>query len=197
MGNRNQYSWNYQQSNAQEVSSLLEAGRVSTLSLKAPNLHGKRTSDRAWHVAGSNALIGLETKGSKVLAGVAAMSVSSGSWGSPSRNLSEFTGEVEGESGVNVLDGAVTNFVSKQWVQNHDSIAVELNLGHHVVTKDDSQQQGNDGQAINSRLLGRKEQRLYGGEARQYQGGYSNDIARGGSFHPEIVARKEQFNGNL
>jgi hypothetical protein len=125
------------------------------------------------------------------------MSVSSGSWGSPSRNLSEFTGEVEGESGVNVLDGAVTNFVSKQWVQNHDSIAVELNLGHHVVTKDDSQQQGNDGQAINSRLLGRKEQRLYGGEARQYQGGYSNDIARGGSFHPEIVARKEQFNGNL
>mgnify|MGYP007070465846 CR=1 FL=1 len=197
MGNRNQYGWNYQQSNAQEVSSLFEAGRVFPFSLKAPNLHGKRSSDRAWHVAGSNALIGLEAQGSKVLAGVTAMSVSSGSWSSPSRNLAEFSGQGEGKSGVNVLNGTVTNFVSKQWVQNHDSIAVELNLGHHVVAENNSQQQGDDGQAINSRLLGGVEQRLDGGQARQRQGGYSNDIARGGSFHPEIVARKEQFNGNL
>ena len=197
MGNRNQYGWNYQQSNAQQVGSLLEAVRVSPFSLKASNLHGKRTSDRAWHVAGSNALVRLEAQGSKVFAGVAAMSVSSRSWSSPSRNLAEVTGQGQSKSGVNVLDGAVTNFVAKEWVQNHDSVAVELNLGHHVVAKNNSQQQGNDGQAISSRLLGGVEQRLDGGEARQRQGGYSNDIARGGSFHPEIVARKEQFNGNL
>lgn len=197
MGNRNQYGWNYQQSNAQQVGSLFEAVRVFPFSFKASNLHRKRTSDRAWHVAGSNALVGLEAQGSKVLAGVAAMSVSSGSWGSPSRNLAEFTGEGEGESGVNVFDGTVTNLVSQEWVQNHDLVTVELNLGHHVVTENNSEQQGNDGKAINSRLFGGVEQRLDGSEARQNQGSYSNDIARGGSFHPEIVARKEQFNGNL
>lgn len=197
MGNHNQYGWNHQQSNAQEVSSLFKGVGVRTLGLKAPNLHGKRSSDGAWHVAGSNALVGLEAQGSKVLAGVAAMPVSTRGWSSPSGNFAELSREVQSKAGVNVFDGAVTNFVSNEWVENHDSIAVELDLGHHVVAKNDSQQQCNDGQAIDSCLLGGVEQRLDGSEARQNQGSDSNDITRGGSFHPEIVARKEQFNGNL
>lgn len=197
MGNRNQYGWNHQQSNAQQVGSLFEAVGEFTFSLKASNLHGKRSSDGAWHVTWSHALVGLEAQGSKVLTGVAAMPVSSGSWGRPSGNLAKFSGQSQSKSGVNAFDSAVTDFKAKQWVENNDLVTVELNLGHHVEAKDNSQQQGNDGQAIDSRLLGREEQRLNGSEACQDQGGYSNDIARGGSFHPEIVARKEQFNGNL
>lgn len=197
MGNRNQYGWNHQQSNAQQVGSLFEAVGEFTFSLKASNLHGKRSSDGAWHVTRPYALVGLEAQGSKVLTGVAAMPVSSGSWGRPSGNLAKFSGQSESKSGVNALDSSVTDFKSQQRVENNDFVALELNLGHHVEAKDNSQQQGNDGQAIDSRLLGREEQRLNGSEACQDQGGYSNDIARGGSFHPEIVARKEQFNGNL
>lgn len=197
MGNRNQYGWNHQQSNANQVGSLFEAVGMASLGLVAPNLKCKRPADCAWQIAGSNALIGLEAESLKVLAGVAAVAMSAGSRGRPGRNLAKFSGEVEGETGVDLLDGPVTDFVAQQRIDNDDSIASELNFWDHVVTKHNSQQQGDDCQTGKASLLGGVEQRLDGGKARQHQGAYGNDIARGGSFHPEIVARKEQFNGNL
>lgn len=197
MGNRNQHGWNHQKSNPQEIGSLFEAVGMSSFSLKASDLKGKRATYGAWHVAGSNALIGLEAKGSKVLAGVTAMPMSAWGWSSPGGDFAEFSTEVQSKSGVDVFDGPITDFIPQQWVNDYNSITVELNLGHHVVAENNSQQQGNDGNTSDARLLGGVEQRLDGSEARQYQGSYSNDIARGGSFHPEIVACKEQFNGNL
>ena len=160
------------------------------------NLQSEGTGNGAWHVAGSNLLALLEPHDSKVLLGVTAMTMSGRSWGSPSQNLSELTLEGERESGVDILDGGNTDFVPSEWIHDHYALSTNADSGYDVVGKNNAQNQGNNGNAADTSLLAGVEA-LQAGDTTQDQTCNGNDITRGGSFHPEIVACKEQLNGNL
>jgi hypothetical protein len=118
------------------------------------------------------------------------------SWSSPSQNLSEFTLEGESKSGVDILDGGHADFVPSEWVDDYHLGLINTHSGEDVVGIDNAQNQGNNGNATNTSFEALVEA-LQAGDTTQDQTCNGNDITRGGSFHPEIVARKEQFNGNL
>ena len=196
MRNQNSYAWKGNAQNANPVGGALVASVSGFFGHGSANLQGEGAGNGAGQIAGSNLLTFLETHDSKVLLGVTAVSESGWSWGSPSQNLSEFTSEGESESGVDIFDGGNTDFVPSEWVHDHYALSTNADSGYDVVGKNNAQNQGNNGNAADASLCAGVEA-LQAGDTTQDQTCNGNDITRGGSFHPEIVARKEQFNGNL
>ena len=196
MRNQNSYARQGNAQNAKPVGGAPIAS-VSGLFLDgSANLQGEGAGNGAGQIAGSNLLTFLETNDSKVLLGVTAVSQSGWSWSSPSQNFAEFTLEGESESGVDILDGGHADFVPQQWVEDYHALSTKADSWDHVVGIDDAQNQGNNRNATHTSLCAGVEA-LQAGDNTQDQTCNGNDITRGGSFHPEIVARKEQFNGNL
>lgn len=196
MRNQNSYARQGNAQNAYPVGGATVASIAGLLLQGSANLQRKGAGNGAGQVAGSNLLAVLEAHDSEVLLGVAAVSKSRRSWGSPSQNFAEFTPKGESKSGVDIFDGGQTDFVPSQWVDDYHAFATKAHRGNHVVGENHTEHQGNDGQTPESRLWALVEA-LQTGDTAQDQTCNGNDITRGGSFHPEIVARKEQFNGNL
>ena len=196
MRNQNSYARQGNAQNAKPVGGALIASISGLFRHGSANLQGKGAGNGAGQVTGSNLLTLLEAHESKVLLGVTAVSQSGWSWSSPSQNLSEFTLEGESKSGVDILDGGHADFVPSEWVDDYHLGLTNTHGGENVVGIDNAHNQGNNGNATNTSFEALVEA-LQAGDTTQDQTCNGNDITRGGSFHPEIVARKEQFNGNL
>ena len=182
--------------NASPVWGSQVAGVSGILSHGFANLHGKGSGNGAGKVAGANLFTLLEAQDSKVLFGVAAVSESRRSWSSPSRHLAKVTGEVQGKAGVDLLDRPKANLMASQWVEDVNLVGLDLEGWNDVVGVNNAQNQHNNRNASDASFEAGVEA-LQAGNASEEQTCKCNDVARGGSFHPEIVARKEQFNGNL
>ena len=196
MRNQNSYA---RQGNAQKANPVRGAlvAPVSGFFLHgSSNLKSEGAGNGAGQVARSNLLTILESHDRKVLLGVTPVAMPRRSRGGPSQNLSELTLEGERESGVDILDGGNTDFVPSEWIHDYYALTTHADSGYDVVGKNNAQNQGNNGNAADTSLLAGVEA-LQAGDTTQDQTCNGNDITRGGSFHPEIVARKEQFNGNL
>ncbi len=196
MRNQNSYARQGNAQNAKPVGGAVIASVSGLLRHGSANLQGEGAGNGAGQIAGSNLLTLLEAHESEVLFGVTAVSEPRWSWSSPSQNLAEFTPEGESESGVDILDGGHADFVPSEWVEDYHLGLPNTHRGEYVVGIDNAHNQGNNGNATHASFEARVEA-LQAGDTTQDQTCNGNDITRGGSFHPEIVARKEQFNGNL
>lgn len=182
--------------NASPVWGFEVAGVTRVLRHGFANLHGKGAGNGAGKVAGSNFFTLLEPQDSKVLFGMAAMSESRGSWSGPSRHLSKVTGQVQGKASIDLLDRSKADLMTSQWVEDVNLVGFDLEGWNDVVGVNNAQDQHNNRNASDASFEAGVEA-LQAGNASKEQTCKCNDVARGGSFHPEIVARKEQFNGNL
>ena len=196
MRNQNSYARQGNAQNAKPVGGAPIASVAGLVLDGSANLQREGARNGAGQIAGSDLLTLLEAHDGEVLLGVAAVSQSRWSWGSPSQNLAELTPERECESGVDIFDGGQADFVPREWVEDYYAFNVKAHSGKNVVGEDSAHNQGHDGDTADS-SFGALVEALQACDTTQNQTCNGNDITRGGSFHPEIVARKEQFNGNL
>jgi hypothetical protein len=150
----------------------------------------------AGQIAGANLLAFFEAKGSKVLSGVGAVSESGRSWSSPDRHRTEVAGYLQGEAGVYRFDGSKAYFVANKRISNNQALIVKVNAWEDVVGEDDSCQQQDYRNSLNASLSGGVEQGLDARQSGKYECGNGDDVTGRRSFHPQIVSRKEQTNGN-
>lgn len=187
------------QGNAQHTQEIYAPAVVTglpTLLDRPSNLQRVAAGYGAGQIAGANLLAFFEAKGSKVLSGVGAVSESGRSWSSPDRHRTEFAGYLQGEAGVYRFDGSKADFVANKRISNNQALIIEVNAWEDVVGEDDSCQQQDYRDSLNARLRGGVEQGLDAREGGHDKRGNGNDVTGRRSFHPQIVSRKEQTNGN-
>ena len=150
----------------------------------------------AGQIAGANLLAFFEAKGSKVLTGVGAVSESGWSWSSPDRNRTEVAGHLQGEAGIYRFDRSKAYFVANQRISNNQTLIVKVNAWEDVVGEDDSCQKQDYRNSLDASIRGGVEQGLDARQSGKHQCGNGDDVTGRRSFHPQIVSRKEQTNGN-
>ncbi len=183
------------QSNTQSVNAF-GVGLVGLGLLERSFDHqGVGAGNGAWKITGSNVRTVLQVKSSKVLGGVATVPKSSWSWCCPGGNLSEIATDVQGVSSIEVFDGAKSNLVSENRIDNNQPVLSKIQVGDDVVAEDQSQNQKNNCCTFSTGLGFGKEESLNQGESSHDDCEYGNQVTRGGSFHPVIFARKERING--
>ncbi len=196
MAKQNSYS---RQGNAQHTQKIHASAVVAGLPalLERPSdLQRIAAGDGAGQIAGANLLALFEAKGSKVLAGVGAVSQSGWRWSGPDGYRTEVAGNSKGEAGVYRLDGSQANFVANKRISNDQALTVKVNTWKDVVGEDNSCQQQDYRDPLYASLLGGVEQGLDAREGSHDQRGNGDDVTGRWSFHPQIVSRKEQTNGN-
>lgn len=155
------------------------------------DLVGKRAGNRAGKISRANGFAGLESQELEILGGGAAVSVSTGSWSSPSRDGLAFTDELQGETSVNIFDSSKADFTFGQWVSDNNKVGFDFHLGENVVSPNQSEQEQHNAAGLDTVLL-IEPNRLNHGQAGQYQARYGNYVARSRSvIHSQILSRQE------
>ncbi len=180
----------------QEIYAPAVVAGLTTLFDRPSNLQRVAAGYGAGQIAGANLLAFFQAKGSKVLSGVGAVSESGRSWSSPDRHSTEFAGYLQGEAGVYRFDGSKADFVANKRISNNQALIVNVNAWEDVVGEDDSCQQQDYRDSLYASLLGGVKQGLDACEGSHDQRGNVDEVTGRWSFHPQIVSRKEQTNGN-
>ena len=191
----NDQSWQQNKSNTQGVDSL-GVGHVG-LRLFERSLYQQSVGTRysAGQIAGPYVRPFFEIEGSKVFARVGSVSKSSRSGCCPSGNFSKLSADIQRVAGVNVFDGAKTNVMSENRIDDDQLVLAQVQVGDDVVGEDQSESQKNNCCTSSARLGFREEESLNKGEAGHDDCEDGNHIAGRRSFHPVIFARKERING--
>lgn len=186
-----QNAWNNSQSDSQGVQIDLNLGRqLPTLLLSKTDLHGQRTGDGAWQISGSNQLAILEPESSVILRGVGTVSKSSRSRCCPGGNASEASGDLESESGVNILDGSDANSRNSKRISDQQLAVYHLDARDNVAKPNQTQTKNQPEQGFNYITLTKKDG-LAKCKAGKDQRNNSNQVAGSWTFaHSQIDSSK-------
>lgn len=187
------------QGNAQHTQEIYAPAVVAglpTLFDRPSNLQRVAAGYGAGQIARANLLAFFEAKGSKVLSGVGAVSESGRSWSCPDRHRTEVAGHLQGEAGIYRFDGSKAYFVANQRISNNQALIIKVNAWKDVVGEDDSCQKQDYRNSLDASLRGGVEQGLDARQSGEHECGNGYDVTGRRSFHPQIVSRKEQTNGN-
>ena len=187
--NNQKQAWNNSQGNAQQIETDSHITRkFSPAFLSDANLHGQRTRNGAWQIAGSNLLTVLETKSLEVFGGVGAVSQSSWSRCCPGGDFSKTSRNLQSKTGIDILDRTKADFGNSKWVHNNQLLVLDFGAWNNVAKPNQSQGKSKPEQGFNH-VTGAKEQGLGGSEAGKNQGHYGYQVARKWSFaHTQIVS---------
>ena len=134
-----QNTWDYGQSNTEQVRSDLYAARETVLLSSVFDLESQGARNGAWQISGSNQLSGLEAEGFVILSGVRAVSESSGGRCCPGGNASKASGDLQGEASVDLLDSADANLRDSEWVHDDQLVVLDLSTWNHVAKPNQAQ----------------------------------------------------------
>lgn len=171
-----QDSRQHSQGNTEQVCSDVDLAREVSLLSCVFNLESKRTRNSAGQISRSNQLSGLKSKSSIVLSGVRTVSESSGSRCCPGRDASKASGDLQGKTSVNLLDGTNVNPGYSERIDNDQLLVPDLNAWNYVAKPDQAQSKDEPEQGFNYVAQAKKDG-LTEGKACKNQRSNSNQVA--------------------
>ena len=130
--NYQQQTWNYRQSNTENISFDFYATRSLFLLSGSLNLQGQRTGDGTWQIARSNQLTGFESQDFVVLGGVRAVSESARSRCCPSGNAPKGSRYFQGKPSIDAFDGSKSNSCSSKRVNNQKLAVLNVSTWNYI-----------------------------------------------------------------